>query len=229
MMLDELEDIRSAVDSVQVRMTASIDRLTKLRRLILKELFVDECLGNLSFPGNYVELGEIVKFSSGYGFRTKDYAESGMAVLKAENIDSYGGIYQGQRYYIRSEKTSNHEKYQVESGDSLIVVAGSHRGRMAYIQHLGCPTAVHRSLWRIQPTDKNIASRYIYFMLSGVMPNMFERGITKKEELRSIKVQIVSRDMQNKIIELISSIDSRLEVERRQLVLLEKLLVIASD
>ena len=77
-----------------------------------------------------VKLGEVANVLSGYGFKSKDFRDYGIPVIKIKNIvPPYVTLDEVQ--YVSQELSDERNRYKIKYGDILISLTGSNVNQFA--------------------------------------------------------------------------------------------------
>jgi type I restriction enzyme S subunit len=72
----------------------------------------------------YTELGNLLKIRSGYAFRSKDYIDDGVLLIRQANLGS-NNISIENAVYLPPEYLDQYHQYRVQKGDVLLGMSGS--------------------------------------------------------------------------------------------------------
>jgi len=118
------------------------------------------------------ELGDYIDVISGYAFKTKDFIDEGIPVIKIKNIcPPY--VSQEDTSFVSSEFLDTHKKYVLNRDDVLIAMTGSHInqwasvvGRVARVKYDN-KTLLNQRVGKIVSKDENQCDiDFVYYFLS---------------------------------------------------------------
>ena len=94
----------------------------KLEEAIVKEVHYE-------VPKNWIwiKFGTVCKLSNGYAFKSTQYKESGIPILRISNIQEFGINFDEKTVY--SEYDDKLDRYYVNKGDLLIAMSGATTGK----------------------------------------------------------------------------------------------------
>lgn len=144
----------------------------------------------------------------------------GIPLLSATNIYD-GKIHISETTYFIDQNGYDeiHKKYDITTGDVLLTTVGS-IGRIAYVENES-PFSIQRSITLVR-SNHLIKSQYMYYVLQSpiIQKQLQKRSNTTAQsgvylaELGKISVPFpVSYELQNEIVQILSSIDLRIKLE----------------
>lgn len=232
-----IADILSTVDE-QIQQTDEIFQETKsLRDSLLQDVFGDL---NSKSDQKKVQLGpfqiqipdywETVYLNDlnqdGYPIcygvvQPGEHDESGIPLLNIEDVDDTGQI---QRESIHKISADLHEQYsrsQLQGGEVLVSVKGT-VGNIIHLDEEIGEANISRDLARITPTT-DLDARWLKYCLSTKiyqdLIDVFSTGSTRASlnigELRKIPIICPPVSEQERISEILSTVESEIEIERR--------------
>ena len=112
-----------------------------------------------------VRLGDICNILNGYAFKSSEYKESGIRVIRITNVQS-GYIEDKEPKYYSFEKKTEIEKYMLKDNDILISLTGN-VGRVGLLKREMLPAALNQRVACIRiKENKNISIDYIFNILN---------------------------------------------------------------
>ena len=112
-----------------------------------------------------VRLGDICNILNGYAFKSSEYKESGIRVIRITNVQS-GYIEDKEPKYYSFEKKTEIEKYMLKDNDILISLTGN-VGRVGLLKKEMLPAALNQRVACIRiKENKNISNDYIFNILN---------------------------------------------------------------
>ncbi|MBN69440.1 MAG: restriction endonuclease subunit S [Gimesia sp.] len=125
-----------------------------------------------------VFLGQVTLISTGFAFKSKDYADDGIFVLRVTNINPDGNIIKNNSVFISPELLSEkYEKYLLDVNDILVVMVGGSLGKIGLVTENILPALLNQNMWRVKNIgDDFYNSKYLRLVLEFV--NRFQLKIT---------------------------------------------------
>ena len=181
-------------------------------------------------------LSDFVSVISGFAFKSKDFVDSGIPVIKIANIKHENVVFDTVQY-LPPEFLSIDQRFHVQPDDVMISLTGSHLtqpnsvvGRVARYRHTR-PALLNQRAGRIVINEKGkLDQNFLYYFLrqDNVMRELAltaggaanQANISPKDVGR-ILIPDVSFDEQVKLGQVLSTYDNLIENNRRRIVLLE--------
>lgn len=169
----------------------------------------------------YKKLGDIAEILNGYAFKSKNYVDSGIRVLRIANVQD-GEIVDNQPCFYPND-IEDISKYMLDEGDLLVSLTGN-VGRVGLVPSKLLPAALNQRVSCLRLKDKNVLLKYLFFYLRR---KEFVRDCTNSSKgvaqlnlstkwLEKYEIPVPSLAEQERIInrieELFSEIDSGLEI-----------------
>lgn len=191
----KIASILSAYDDLIENNTRRIAILEEMAQAIYREWFV-----NFRFPGHEnvklvqstlgmipegwepTELGSCSQIVPGYAFKSKDWQESGVPVVKIKNITENNCVDMESADCVSESLISDKmHKFMLKTGDLLIAMTGATAGK-AGVLRMRVPSALNQRVAKICPNDGFrsllwcfiIGNRKLFFNLAdgAAQPNM---------------------------------------------------------
>ena len=178
-----------------------------------------------------VKLGEICNILNGYAFKSKEYVEDGIRIIRITNVQK-GIIQDTDPKYYKIDKIETLKNYMLKENDLLISLTGN-VGRVGQISKDLLPAGLNQRVGCIRiKEEKDVSIDYLYQYLNSYN---FERdcinnskGIAQKnlstEWLKNYKMKIPSLDEQKRIAIELRHIQRIKDLKQQQLKELEQLI-----
>ena len=186
---------------------------------------------------NNVKLGEYIDVLSGFAFKSKDFSDSGIPVIKIKNV-SPPCITLDDLSYVPEDVAFQNLKYILKKGDVLIAMTGSHInqiasvvGRVGRVRYNDVTVLNQRVGKIINKNDKYSNLDYIYYFLSqyDVKVELAQKagGAANQanispSDIKNLYFPCPPIEVQNKIATILSRYDSLIENYQKQIKLLEE-------
>lgn len=163
-----------------------------------------------------------------YGSSFKD---NGINFIKVESISEDGSFITDKFMYIDEDTHNNLLKRSIiEEGDILLTMAGA-IGRVAQVPARILPANTSQAVSIIRIKTELADRRYVrYFLESPYAKNQFLGGITQSAQpnlslgnISKIQVLLPEREAQKKIADILSSLDEKIELNRKMNETLEQI------
>lgn len=180
---------------------------------------------------------DVVKFSSvaelkhGYQFRTTDFTEQGVKVLKITQIKDNGSIDISSCSFIDSERLKSFENNIVKKGDILMALSGATIGKIGRYKSDEIVLQNYR-VGNFLPLDEQVLNKdYFYYFLTTentyyqilANQNQSAQENVGKEDIHNMLVFLPPLPEQLAIASILSSLDDKIDLLHRQTATLEKM------
>lgn len=182
-------------------------------------------------------LGDYVDILSGYAFKSKDFMDKGVPVIKIKNVTP-PNVSLKDLSYVSSELAQKVEKYVLEYDDVLIAMTGSHInqwasvvGRVARVKYSGI-SVLNQRVGKLLIKDSSKADKnYIYYFLS---QNTITKELASKaggaanqaninpSDIKELRIPRRDFHIQKKIGSILRKYDDLIENNQKQIKLLEE-------
>ena len=179
----------------------------------------------MSLDFKLVKLGDYINITSGFAFKSKDFINEGIPIIKIKNIvPPYVLIDDAQ--YVSEKFLIEKKNYVLQKGDVLITLTGSNVnqmasavGQVARIQ-FDEPSLLNQRVAKITVKDEKCCNiNYIYYILSTeeMHYNLASRASGSANQanispdiIREMDVILPPIETQNKIVDILNKIDEKI-------------------
>jgi type I restriction enzyme S subunit len=233
-----IAEILTSADRSIASTQRSIDETEKLEKSLMKQLFT-RGIGHTKFK--QTEIGEIPEswkvgtFADlvdssdrnaikpgpfGSSLKKQFYVPSGYKIYGQEQVIS-GNPYYGD-YYVDEAKYKELIAFKVQAGDVLISLVGT-IGKVLIVPEDFEPGIINPRLLKITPDATKASSKFIAHLLQSelVLNQMGQKShggtmnILNKGMLENMSFGIPSLVEQNKMVEILQSIDNQIEINKK--------------
>ena len=178
-----------------------------------------------------VRLGDICNILNGYAFKSSEYKESGIRVIRITNVQS-GYIEDKDPKYYSFEKKTEIEKYMLKDNDILISLTGN-VGRVGLLKKEMLPAVLNQRVACIRiKENKNISIDYIFNILNTKkfqkQCEINSKGITQKnlstEWLKEYLIDIPTYREQVKISNNLHEVQEIINLRKKQIEELDEII-----
>lgn len=175
------------------------------------------------------KLGDIADIQNGYAFKSSEFSEKGIPIIKIKNIVPPTIVLDEVQFY-NNEITQKLTKFLVKKKDFLISMTGSTVnqmasavGKMARYQHK-FPSLINQRVAKIFSTSNVVTDDYLFYYLNRYevqydlalsASGSANQANISPEQLKSYKVSIPDLPTQTAIAEILSSIDDKIELNNK--------------
>jgi len=185
------------------------------------------------------KIANVAKVISGYAFKSKEFMEEGIPVIKIRNI-RLGAIDNSEIQYVSDEYLKINPKYHVYPGDILISLTGSHInqpnsvvGRVARFPKGSKNALLNQRAGKFIITEPDKCdSSYLYYHLvdEGMRRDIaaFAHGAANQanvspSQIESLDINLPPIPTQRKIASILSAYDDLIENNLRRIKILEEM------
>ena len=184
-----------------------------------------------------VKLGKYVEILSGFAFKSKDFLNCGVPVIKIKNITQEGVTLEDVSY-ISKKLADKNEKYHLNYNDILIALTGSHINQMSSVvgriarvkyhedsllnQRVGKVFAKDSKLCDIDYVYYFLSQDYIKISLASKAGGAANQANISPNDVKSLTVRWPDIETQHRIANILSAYDDLIENNQKQIKLLEE-------
>ena len=184
-----------------------------------------------------VQLGKLATVIGGYAFKSRDFVEQGVPVVKIANV-TWNGVDLGDSLFLPDEFLSIKDKFHVNCGDVLISLTGSQLsqpnsvvGRVARYTY-DTTALLNQRVGKLIPHDERKCDiRFVYYFLKqGTVT--YQLAINAKgsanqanisgKDIEWLRVPDFAIEQQHNVVSILSAYDDLIENNRRRIQLLEQ-------
>ena len=181
---------------------------------------------------NETKLKEYCKVVSGYAFKSDDFVEKGIPVLKIANISDYSTKFTSDDSFIPENKVDNYEEFVLKEKDIVIALSGNTTCKMGRVNNLFSPSLLNQRVGHFRILDEeSLDENYLYFlMISDTVqkrlwnkatatgqPNLSPSDITK------LNVNLPPKPEQQKIAAILTIVDDAIQAVKNTIEKAERL------
>jgi len=238
----KISEILSTVDNAIQKVDEAIVKTEKLKKGLMQELltrgvghteFKDTEIGRIPKEWEVVRLGELVEIQSGKYFAYSEFCESGIKCLKIDNV-GFGEILWETTTFLPEKYLDKYSELVLGVGDIVLalnrpIIDG--KLKIGILSEADVPSILYQRVGRFIFKSEKI---YRYFMFYLLMGEYFKKELSKlligtdqpyirTPVLLKIKVPLPPLEEQQKIAEILSTVDKKLELERKRKEKLERI------
>lgn len=189
----------------------------------------------MSYP--YVLLDDYIDVLPGFAFKSKDFSDKGVPIVKIKNIvPPYVTL--EDLSYVPNEIAESNKKYLLAYNDVLIALTGSHInqmasvvGRIARVKY-NIPSLLNQRVGKITVKSENSCNiDYVYYFLSqdhikiALASNAggaANQANISPSDIKKVSIALPPIQVQRRIADILSAYDDLIENNRKQIKLLEE-------
>jgi type I restriction enzyme, S subunit len=219
----KIAEILSTVDESIEKTEAIIVQTEFLKQGLMQEFLVKQTEEN---KWKNVELGENIDLLTGYPFKSELFSDnpSGIKLVRGDNVTN-GKLRWGARTRYWREMTPDLSKYLLRDKDVLIPMDGSLVGRnYVKIIESDLPLLLVQRVARLR-TKKDLLPEFLYYLIANSRFSAYVDCVKTVAAIPHISAKDIKEHTiplpplieQQKIASILSSMDEKLEAERKQL------------
>ncbi|HDR7470295.1 TPA: restriction endonuclease subunit S [Bacillus toyonensis] len=239
----KIADILSSVDEAIERTEEIIEQTEQVKKGLMQQLltkgightrFKRTEIGEIPCDWERVPLKNLVEENRTicYGvLKPGEFIENGIPMLRVVDLGD-GKVKESGFHKISKELDKEYSRSRLKGNEVLISLVGT-IGRIAVTESYHQFMNVHRNIGIIPVNDKKINKRYLAYMMQS---EMVQKEIKVKTtggsqplfnigDLKELTILLPSLEEQSKIVDFISSVDKKLELEKKKQLQLEFLKV----
>ena len=176
-----------------------------------------------------VNLGDIIEVQKGYAFKSKDFLNKGIKIIKVSNLENET-INFLDCACISEENFEKYKKYALNYKDIIITTVGSWPnnknsvvGKVVRVPQVNEKLLLNQNAIRVTALEKYL-QEYIYYALKdskfkyyieGVAQGSANQASITLEDIKEYELKIPSLKVQKKIVSILSSLDEKIELNRK--------------
>ena len=185
-----------------------------------------------------VKLGDVITIQNGYGFKSTDFIDEGVPVLKIKNIKP-NKILLDELSYISEELANEKSQAVIQKNDILITMTGnridgspdSWVGKVALFNKKG-KYMLNQRISAIRVNEELADTRYIAYILSSWDSQLYfikranssgGQANISPDIVNNLEIKLPSLEDQKKIAKILEPFDSKIENMNEQLNTLSKM------
>ena len=170
------------------------------------------------------ELNEGASVFSGFAFKSKDFVEEGIPVVKIKNIQNKSIDLSDIQYFSQDKLNEKHEKFLLKNNDVLIAMTG--QGSLGRVGRLKLDNEqlvlLNQRVGKFIADEKNLHLNYLYHIISSDMYEkiLFDRGTgsgqpnLSPEIILGTEIPMPDFNTQKKIAMILDNIDDLINLNK---------------
>ena len=164
-------------------------------------------------------LSQFFKIVGGFAFKSKEYKNQGIPVIRISDFQNEKIILDKVRFYEESETL---QKYQLYEGDIIIAMTGGTIGKLAIVQEDLGKLYLNQRVGKFELIDSSLFfDKYVYWIARGVEGKVkslawgaAQPNVSSKK-IESMEFPIPPIDIQKKIVQFLSDLEkNKLETNK---------------
>ena len=152
-----------------------------------------------------------------------DFTKTGVNFVKSESITNSKYLDSTIFEHISEETNAKMQRSQIKENDLLFSIAGAYLGKIAIVRNCDLPLNTNQAVGIVRIDEEKANVDYLYYFYSQKQMNKYINKLSSQssqpnlnlELLGNLPLKLLSLNEQNKIAEVLSSIDSKIETNNR--------------
>ena len=192
--------------------------------------FKETELGKIPLYWDVAKLGDVADVLSGFAFKSKDFVDNGVPVIKIKNIvPPY--VTTDDSVYVSQELYELSEKYQLNYNDILISMTGSNYnqlssavGKVGRVRLKDEPMLLNQRVGKILTNEKKCNKEFLYYNIS-TMETRYRLALSaggsanqanvSPKQIKSLLIPYPPLEEQKVIAHILSTLDEKFEVNNQ--------------
>jgi len=197
--------------------------LERMAEALFRQWFVEEA----SDDWEEVPLSDVCVILNGFAFKSKDYREEGIRIIRTLNFMN-GFIDLNDTVYIDYDYEEDYDKYQLRDNDFLMVMVGANLGNFAIVTSDILPALQNQNMWNFRATNK-VSQHYLNYALINIIKDNIgsasgsAREFFQKKQFYSFNIKVPPLTILEKFDYLMNNFFLKMKNNRLQIQTLEKL------
>ena len=192
--------------------------------------FKETEIGKIPLDWDVAKLGDVADVLSGFAFKSKDFVDNGVPVIKIKNIvPPY--VTTDDSVYVSQELYELSEKYQLNYNDILISMTGSNYnqlssavGKVGRVRLKDEPMLLNQRVGKILTNEKKCNKEFLYYNIS-TMETRYRLALSaggsanqanvSPKQIKSLLIPYPPLEEQKVIAHILSTLDEKIEVNNQ--------------
>ena len=171
------------------------------------------------------ELNEGASVFSGFAFKSKDFSDDGIPIVKIKNIQNKSVDLKEVQYFPLDKVNNKHKKFFLKNNDVLIAMTG--QGSLGRVGRINLESneyvLLNQRVGKFVVDEKNLHLNYLYHVISSDMYEkiLFDRGTgsgqpnLSPEIILGTEIPMPNLTTQKKISSILDNINSKINLNKK--------------
>jgi len=189
-------------------------------------------LGVLPEEWEVVRLGEYCNVFSGYAFKSDDFCNNGILVVKIGNLQNGSIVFNAKESFFPREKINDDmSKFILNEGDILIALTGATTGKISLVPKSVNGALLNQRVGKFSFYNDSLYKSFVmYYFITDEFQNHIKinimqsaQGNISPKQIETFPIPLPPLPEQQKIASILSAIDEKIEAEENKKKALEEL------
>jgi type I restriction enzyme S subunit len=171
-------------------------------------------------------LKEIVEIKNGFAFKSLDYVDTGIPIVRTTNFDA-GSIKLDSTVFLTKEKAEEYDSFSLSAFDFLLVMVGASIGKNVITPSHILPALQNQNMWNF----KALESKFTFYNILALKKLVNEqlnsasgsaRDFFRKDHFYNVEILIPQTEIIEKFNQLVKPIYSKMDINYTQIQSLTK-------
>ena len=175
-------------------------------------------------------LGEESIILNGYAFKSEDYCEDGIFVLRTKNFDANGlSSRRSDDVFLPDSFSDSHESYLSQPFDFHLVMVGASIGKTSLLLPHILPALRNQNMWCFRPKAKSMSKIFLNLSVQKKVEDVMSwasgsaRSFFRKSDFRSHEILIPTKELLAQFEETVGSMYLKISISSAEAEQLTKL------
>ena len=166
-------------------------------------------------------LADIADLTGGYAFKSSQYIEDGVFVLRTLNIEEGGSINPEDAVFVSDSDADEFKRFELFEGDILFVMVGATLGKVGRVSEEVLPALLNQNMWKIRAKDSLADQNFLYYCFKKNVSEITgwasgsARGFLRRDDCRNLSISLPSLQEQRAIAHILGTLDEKIELNKK--------------
>jgi len=239
--------VLSAVQEAKEKTEAVIATAKALKKSMMKHLYTygpvspqeaetvslkETEIGPVPEDWEVARLGEYCNVFSGYAFKSDDFCNNGILVVKIGNLQNGSIVFNAKESFFPREKINDDmSKFILNEGDILIALTGATTGKISLVPKSVNGALLNQRVGKFSFYNDSLYKSFVmYYFITDEFQNHIKinimqsaQGNISPKQIETFPIPLPPLPEQQKIASILSAIDEKIEAEENKKKALEEL------
>jgi len=199
---EKIAEVLGALDE-KIELNRKMNKtLESLAQAIFKKRFIDDSDPNWETK----RLKDICEIKNGFAFKSGDYSEEGIFLLRTSNFNSEGYAVKNDPIFLPNNFNQTFSNYRLKKFDILLVMVGASVGKRSFVFSNILPALQNQNMWNFRAyNQKN--QFFLKFLVDQIVESNIgsasgsARDFFRKDYFREIKFSLPSQNLLDEFYE----------------------------